>query len=430
MVTDQAIEAQLQAEHFTEVAEIETELQLFADLNGQSAEDVVARIVEHAVDRGASDVFLSSGVDEVLVSMRRMGVVEHIGALPADLGRRALSYLRTVTQVKLDERRRPQDGRWRFPSSNPRQLDLRLNTIPTLHGESIALRLLVRDSHLLKLESLGFEGPQLNTVRNLLSSTGGLILVTGPTGSGKTTALYAFLHALHDGKRKIHTLEDPIEYAVRGLHQTQVQETYGADFHEMLRGVVRQSPDVVMIGEVRDTQTAETAVRAASSGVLVLASMHATRATSAIQSLVARGVSPYFLASSLRAVMCQRLIRTLLPSARLKLDMSHAPQMFEDVAEWLQGDEGKFVYAAQPGVKPSEAYGGRTGIFEILTMTKKLRQSLTTGDSADEMDSKILEEEMFDFHRVALLKAAKGITTFDELQRVVPILDSPLGLSE
>ena len=295
-----------------------------------------------------------------------------------------------------------------------------MSTIPTLYGESIALRILLRDSQLHDLRALGFEGPQLNTTRGLLSSTGGLVLVTGPTGSGKTTTLYACLHALNDGSRKIHTLEDPIEYAVRGFHQTQVHEFHGADFHDMLRGVVRQSPDVIMIGEVRDRPTAETAVRAASGGVLVFASMHATRATSAIQSLLSLGLPPHFLASALRAVIGQRLIRMLSADARLCLDLPDAAHMFNDVAQWLEGTDTSKIYAARPELHPLEAYSGRTGVFEIVTMTPALRQSIVNSESTDELSRKVREEGMFDLQRAGLLKVAKGITSFDELQRCLP----------
>jgi type II secretory ATPase GspE/PulE/Tfp pilus assembly ATPase PilB-like protein len=394
------------------------------ELSTQPAQVAVARLIEHAVDSKASDLFFSCADGEIIVSMRCLSIVQHVGRLPWDFGVRCLAYMRTMCEIKLEERRRPQDGRWRFALANGKLVDLRVNTIPTLHGESFAIRILLRDSHLQQWEALGFVGPQVNTLRSILNSPGGLVLVTGPTGSGKTTTLYAFLHALNDGRRKIHTLEDPIEYAVRGLHQTQVLEFHGADFHDMLRGVIRQSPDVIMIGEVRDRPTAETAVRAANSGQLVFATLHSTRAAGAIYSLLNLGAPPYFVASSLRAVIGQRLIRTLSQQNRVQIDLSHATHIFEEVSQWLEGSDGQTVYAAQPGLNPAEAYSGQTGIYEILTATQVIRQLIEEGASADAIASKALEEGMFDFRRASLLQIAKGVTSFDEAQRVVPMSEA------
>lgn len=394
------------------------------DQKNLTPEQIVTLIVNHAVQLGASDIFFSCNETDVSVAVRHLGIVKHVTSLPTELGLRCNAYVRTMSKMKFGERRHPQDGRWVFTAGDGKVLDLRLNSLPTLYGESIAVRLLQRDSNLQKLESLGFVGPQLGTLVSTLHSNSGLVLVTGPTGSGKTTSIYACLHYLNDGRRKIHTIEDPVEYSVTGLHQSQIDANHGADFADMLRGVIRQGPDVIMIGEVRDRNTAETAVRAANSGQLVFASLHASVAATAIQSLLTLGVSPYFLCTSLLAVICQRLIRTLQPQSRVPIDLTNAPHTFDEIRPWLEYGQGGTAFAASADGDCNEGYSGRSGVFEVMTPTPTIRRMITDMRPAGEIQSQAVDEGMLDFRRASLLKVAQGVTTFDEMQRILPTGDT------
>lgn len=383
------------------------------------AEDIVVRLFDRAVEMRASDVFFNCHENDVEVTVRHLGAIQTLARMPRELGFRCLQHIRAAAGLRFDERRHPQDGRWVYRLGTDAVIDLRLNTMPTIYGESIAVRLLVRNAQFGRLETLGLVGPQLPTLQRLLHSPGGILLITGPTGCGKTTTLYACLHNLNDGTRAIHTIEDPVEYAVRGLRQTQVDEINGAGFAEMVRAVIRQNPDVIMIGEIRDQATAETAVRAANSGQLVFATLHAPVAAAAVQSMLALGVPPYFLSSSLLAVIAQRLVRTLDPATRIAVDLSAAPNIFEEVRSWLAKDEGQVVYTA-PG---EHGYTSQSGVFELMTLTPALREMISECQPAGILARKSSEEGMIDFRRAGLIKVAQGLTSFEELQRVLPDAD-------
>lgn len=388
---------------------------------GLAPEQVVTMLVNHAAQLRVSDLFLSCNEHDVTASVRHLGIVERMAVFPVDLGLRCIAHIRAMARLKFGEKRHPQDGRWVVRLGDGSHLDLRLNTIPTLYGESLAMRLLDRDSHLRQIDSLGFVGPQLATLKSMLHANSGLFLITGSTGCGKTTTLYACLHHLNNGHRKIHTIEDPIEYSVPGLHQTQVEATStsgGADFAEMLRGVMRQGPDVIMIGEVRDQMTADTAVRAANSGQLMFATLHSATAAGAVQSLLSLGVSPYFLCTSMLAVIGQRLMRTLSTKSRRPLEVAPQPSVFDEVRPWLESPEAVTPFAAGEG--PDGGYDGRTGVFEILALSPALRGMVLATRPARELHQKALEEGMVDFRRAALLKIAQGLTTFEEMQRILP----------
>ena len=398
-----------------------------AQLERFSPELAMALLVDYAVRLGASDLFLSSGERDVRIAVRQLGIVKEIARMSSEQGARCMFHIRAAAGLKYDERRKPQDGRWVRHRQGGPSIDLRLNTMPTLHGESMAMRILIRDSQLLSLESLGLAHPQQGMLMSWLQSPSGLILVTGPTGAGKTTTLYACLQRLNDGRRKIHTIEDPIEYAVDGLLQSQVDDLNGPDYRQLLRAVLRQSPDVVMIGEVRDAMAAETAVRAANSGQLVFATLHAPVAVGAIQSMLGMGVHPHFLCSSLLGVIGQRLVRTLNPETRVRLDLSHAPQTFAEVQPWLEPGEGGAVYAAADGAGADEGFQGRCGIYELLNMSPALADLIAAGRPSSEISRKAVEEGMLDFRRASLIKVAQGATSFDEVLRVVPTADQWVG---
>jgi general secretion pathway protein E len=391
------------------------------NVNDLPPDKAVARLIEHGADLFVSDLFFVTNENHVAVQVRHLGTVRLLSILTLDLGRRCLAHIKAVAGMDITERRRSLDGRWIYERPSGPALDLRINTIPTLYGEDFTLRLLVRDSYLLALDNLGLLRRNYNHLLGMLNNPSGLILVTGPTGAGKTTTLYACLSYLNNGTRKINTIEDPIEYAVEGIRQSQVNPNVELGFTELLRSVLRQAPDVIMIGEIRDPLTAETAVRAANSGHLVLATLHAPVAAGAVQSMLALDVHPHFLASSFLGAVAQRLIRTLCPACKQAYDLSAAPQTFDEVRRWLEPGEGQQLYGPKGCAECRRiGYTRRTGVFEVLPTSRALRQMILARQPTQVLHQKAVEEGMMEFRQSALLKVAQGQTSVEEVFRAIP----------
>lgn len=384
-------------------------------------DQAVAELILYAVQMPASDLFLANNHDNVSISVRHLGIVKPLAWVSKEDGKRFISHVKAMAEMDVAQMRRPLDGRWVHEPQPGRKVDLRVNTIPTLYGEDLTIRLLEHGVGRLELPTLGFHDKDLRDLISLLNKPNGLILVTGPTGAGKTTTLYACLRYLHDGTRKINTIEDPVEYELEGVRQSQVNARIDLDFPELLRAVMRQSPDVIMVGEIRDTVTASTAVRAANSGHLVFATLHAPVAAAAVDSLLAFGVHPHFLSTSLLGILTQRLVRTLCPHCKVAYDISGAPHMFNDVKHWLEPGQGNFIYAA-PGCERcrQEGYNDRTSVYEVLRVTSEVRRMIFNRCSARELHTKVVEQGMLDLRRSALLKVAAGITSMEEMVRVIP----------
>lgn len=352
--------------------------------------------------------------------MRRMGMIEPITQLSKEKGAVFCNRIKALASMDLAERRRPADGRW-SEQLDGRQVDFRVNSLMTLKGEDLALRLLARRGEGYGMEELGMVGNQLVHVKSMLTSMSGLLVVTGPTGAGKTTTLYSMLERLNDGTRKINTLEDPVEFAVPGIRQSQVNEKIDLGFGELLRGILRQGPDVIMIGEIRDEDTAQTAVRAANSGHLVLSTLHSPVAAGAVQSMLALGVRPFFLANSLLGIVAQRLVRQLSPVSRIPYDMSHSPETFDEVREYLGPGQGKVIFG--PNTEDPHSSGGyvsQTGLFEVMTMNRRLRELIADARPSAEIHHAAVQRGMLDFRLAALLHVARGITCVSEMSRVTP----------
>jgi type II secretory ATPase GspE/PulE/Tfp pilus assembly ATPase PilB-like protein len=394
-------------------------------IEGDSIEGATEQLLAHAAKLGASDIFFCSNEQCVVAQVRHLGVVRPIAVMPLEQGKRVITLIKTRTLLDLAEKRRPQEGRWIFhhqgEGGEGTVYDLRISTIPTAYGEDMALRLLDRTSKLFTLDSLGMTRSQRNILGGVLDSPGGLVLFTGPTGSGKTATMYTCLQRLNNGKRKINTIEDPIEYNVDGVRQSQVNPVIGLGFSELLRSVMRQSPDVIMIGEIRDQETASIAVRAANSGHLVMATIHAVAAAGAIQSMRALGVHPHFLATGLRCVVAQRLLRTLCPSCKTYFDLADAPHTFDEIAPLLGPGDGKLLWAAR-GCNEClmSGYAGRTGVFELMPISRDLRNLISENHTIHEIRAKAAEEKMLEFRHAALLKVAHGETSTEEVFRAIP----------
>ncbi len=389
------------------------------DLPQIEPDEAVETVLDYVARVNGSDIFFHMNEKSMEIAMRRLGTVQRLCLVPCNLGRHMISHVKALAGMNISEHRRPMDGRWIYKRGD-RRLDLRINSVATLFGEDMTLRMWDQDG-LRRIETLGLPRASLNTLTGLLKSPSGLILVTGPTGTGKTTTLYACLDYLNDGTRKISTLEDPVEYAIPRVRQVPVNHRLKLDFPELLRNVLRQAPDVIMIGEIRDEPTVTTAVRAANSGHLVLATLHSPVAAGAVQSMLALGAHPYFLSSCLLAVVAQRLIRTLCTHCRVAYDISEAPQTFDSIKSLLGPNEGKLIYGPGRCDQCFEVgYAQRTGLFEIMTMTREMRKMIAGERTTEEIEQEAIKSGMIEFRRSSMLKVAQGVTSMEEILRDVP----------
>jgi type II secretory ATPase GspE/PulE/Tfp pilus assembly ATPase PilB-like protein len=394
-----------------------------AGIQSLEPREALAAILAQATKVEASDLFLQPYGTHYVVSTRQMGIVRPMVIVSNEQGMALVNSIKSAAGLDLAERRHPLDGRWSYQVGEA-SYDFRINTIGTHYGEDMVIRLLATGGGSLRLEDLGLVGNQFSDLRAVLNSSSGLLLVTGPVGAGKSTTLYACLNALNDGSKMIITLEDPIEKLIKGIRQCQVLPKIGIGFGELLRGVLRQSPDVIMIGEIRDEETAQTAVRAANSGHLVLTTLHSPLAAGAIQSMLAFGVNPYFLANSLVGVVAQHLVRRLSPKTRKMYDVSHSPDTFSDVKPYLQPGQGNVIYG--PDVNDPDSQGGyigQTGLFEVLTVNRKMKELIANSASSADIHRAALERGMLDFSRAALLKTAQGITGIEDIGRLIPAVE-------
>ena len=414
------------------------------DVSKLPIDKAVAALIDRAAQLGASDLFFVTNEQHVAVHMRHLGIMRLLSVVSPETGRRYLAHVKAMAGMDMGgAARKPMDGRWIYesealdeapsemnegdddtaPAARPlidANVDLRISVIPTLHGEDFAIRLLGRGLQAHRLESLGMTREQLADFSAMIESPGGLIVLTGPTGSGKTATLYAALMRLNNGRRKINTIEDPIEYAVDGLRQSQVNPVTGLGFPELLRGALRQSPDVVMIGEIRDEETARTAVHAANSGILVFATIHAPAASNAVQSLRSLGVHNHFLATSLRGVVSQRLLRTLC-DCKTSFDLSDAPYTFDDVRPMLGDGEGRTLFAARGcAACHGTGYASRAGVFEVMRVSRTIRDLISDNAPTHAIRAAASREGMLEFRQAALLKVARGQTSTEEMFRVIP----------
>jgi type II secretory ATPase GspE/PulE/Tfp pilus assembly ATPase PilB-like protein len=390
------------------------------ELAGKEPDQAVPELIEHAAKLRVSDLFFNTNEDHVEVSVRHLGIIRAIGSINLDVGRRCISFVKTQADMNISERRRPMDGRWLYTRRSGHRLDLRINTVPTLYGEDCTLRILDQEYRLLSLDQLGLSPTVKGQLERVLSNPSGLILVTGPTEAGKSTTLYACLNHLNTGDKKISTIEDPIEYSLKGIRQSQTNNAIGLNFDDLLRSVLRQAPDVIMIGEIRDSETARTAVRAAVSGHMVLTTLHAPVATAAIHTLLRLDVNAHLVANSLLGVVSQRLLRTLCKTCKKSYELP-ATQLYDEVRADLLPSQGQHLFG--PHGCPEcmmTGYAGRTGVFEMLPVTPAIRRLIDEKAGVNELRKQALEDGLVEFRRSALLKVAQGMTSIEEIVRVLP----------
>ena len=365
-------------------------------------------LVEQAVAAGASDLHLEAMRDAVRVRIRVDGLLRELVRLPLAAHSTLVTQLKVAANMDIAEKRVPQDGRIALELDG-RSVDLRLSTLPTTLGEKIAIRLLAQQE-LLQLEELGFTQANLACYRRLFTQPNGLILLTGPTGSGKTSTLYATLAELDAATRNIITLEDPVEYSLPGINQVAVNRRSGMTFAKGLRAIVRQDPDVIMLGEIRDEETAGIAVQAALTGHLVLSTLHTNSAAGAVYRLLDMGIAPYLLAAALRGVVAQRLVRRLCPACRRQRTATAAERSFLGAA----------IVWEQQGCEQcqSAGYRGRVAVQEVLPLTTSLQQLVLQRAPVEELEQAARAEGLRSLAEDAAAKALDGLTTVQELWRV------------
>lgn len=373
------------------------------------------RISGIAVREQASDVHVTAQRDGAPLALRLDGRLYGQGALIGDIGQRLVNHVKVLARLDVSERRRPQDGSLRCEVDG-RPVDLRISTLPTIHGEDLSVRILDRASGLMRVAQLGATASQTAQINGLLTCPSGLILVSGSTGAGKTTTLYALVQQLADGSRKIVTIEDPVEYDLPGVSQSAVCARLGLDYATLLRSVLRQDPNIIMLGEIRDAQTAATVVRAANSGRLVLATSHATSAAAAVESLTALGAHPYYVARALRGVISQTLVRRLCRYCAERLDETVDEPIFTDVRTLLSpGETPALSMARGCGHCRHTGYRERVGVFEVMTVSDELRHGITEAMPAARIHEIARSEGMIPIADAARLAALRGMTTIEEL---------------
>jgi general secretion pathway protein E len=378
---------------------------------------LVSLLITNALEMRASDIHIEPFENRLIVRYRIDGVLHEVESPPRRLSAAVISRIKIMASLDIAERRLPQDGRIRLRVQG-KEIDLRVSTVPTMHGESVVMRILDKGGVALDFAKLGFEDDALKVFLDVLLQPHGILLVTGPTGSGKTTTLYTALDRLNQPDVKILTVEDPVEYEMAGINQIQVKPQIDLTFANALRSIVRQDPDVIMIGEIRDLETAQIAVQSALTGHLVLSTVHTNDAPSTVNRLLDMGVEDYLLTSTVIGILAQRLVRRLCPHCR---DPYVAlPELVEQMRlrRYVEGDGDITLWHAKGCSQcANTGYVGRVCITEMMPMTDGLRRLVMKHETAAELRAEAISVGMITMYEDGLRKAVKGVTTFEEVLR-------------
>lgn len=375
---------------------------------------VVNLIIENAVKDRASDIHVEPGEYNVRVRYRIDGVLYEKETLPARMYSAVSSRIKLLSQMNIAERRLPQDGRIKVSAAG-RNIDIRVSTIPTVYGESVVMRLLDKEASFITLEDIGFDRTILDIYEDVIKKPYGMILITGPTGSGKSTTLYASLAVINSMEKKIITVEEPVEYLMPGINQIQVRPKIGLTFASGLRHIVRQDPDIIMVGEIRDMETASIAIHAALTGHLLFSTLHTNDAPGAITRLMDMGIENYLVASTLICVMAQRLVRRICPLCKMREELP------EDVLQKISANIREVWTGKGCDACSGTGYKGRIGIFEVLPVSGPIRELIMKRATIKEMKDKAIALGMRTLREDGLEKVRKGITTIDEVLRVTQV---------
>ncbi len=370
----------------------------------------VNNIIHKAIDNGISDIHFEPYEDFFRVRYRLDGVLQKVGELRLRQKDAVISRIKIMANLDIAEKRRPQDGRIKFDQKD-NSVDLRVSTLPTNFGEKIVLRILDKSNQRLELDVLGFTQKNLESFRRALGYPYGMILVTGPTGSGKTTTLYSALNELNTEEVNITTIEDPIEYNLQGINQMHVRSDIGLDFSQALRAILRQDPNIIMVGEIRDRETAEIAIRAALTGHLVFSTLHTNDAPSAVTRLLDMGIEPFLVASSVRLVIAQRLVR------KVCLNCKNITETDPDLLQEL-GMEQETTKVGEGCEQCSDTgYQGRTALIELIESSSKLQELINDRSGAAKLKEQAVREGMTTLREKGIQKIKEGITTPSEVLR-------------
>lgn len=388
---------------------------------------IVAGIINLAVESKASDVHMEPFGDEFLVRYRVDGQLSEVLRLPMSLQPAMVSRVKILSKLKLDESRVPQDGRFDVTVSGQREIDIRVSTLPTVHGEKVVMRLLDKSEGIYTLEKLGLAGEGFNRLVTAIKQAYGVVLSTGPTGSGKTTTLYAILQRVATTNVNVITLEDPVEYEMKGINQSQIKDKIGFTFAEGLRSVLRQDPNIIMVGEVRDGETASMVTHAALTGHLVLSTLHTNNAAGALPRLINMGIEPFLITSAINAVVGQRLVRRLCPNCRQKFELPAAvrSEIDEELKKIVAQSavEAKRIpaeinfYRSVGCDQCTNGYRGRVGLFEVLVMSPAIEDLAVRKAPAVDIERTAITEGMITMKQDGILKVLEGVTTLDEVLR-------------
>jgi len=383
---------------------------------------IVSTILEFAIRARASDVHIEPTLDKTRVRYRIDGILQEKLILPKSVHEALVSRIKVLSDMKIDEKRIPQDGRFNFKADGA-EIDLRVSTLPTVHGEKIVMRLLKKSGGVPTMPELGLRGRGLKNLEDAILRPHGIILICGPTGSGKTTSLYSILSKINTTKVNIVTLEDPVEYQIAGVNQVQINPAAGLTFASGLRSFLRQDPNIIMVGEIRDRETTDLAVQASLTGHLVFSTIHTKSASQAMPRLADMGAEPFLLASTLTAIMAQRICRRICNAC--KETYEPPPDVVADVKKILgplyplkEGDKLMFSRGKGCPECANTGYLGRIGIFEVLPVTEKIARLIIERSAALDIEKVAVEEGMITLKQDGYLKAIEGITTIEEVLRV------------
>jgi type IV pilus assembly protein PilB len=376
----------------------------------------INKVLLDAIKIGASDIHFEPYEKSYRVRFRTDGILHEVAKPPMALAGRMSSRLKVMSQMDISERRMPQDGRIKMKISKKRAIDFRVNTLPCLFGEKVVLRILDPSSAQMGIDALGYEPEQKEMFMHALSQPQGMILVTGPTGSGKTVSLYTGLNILNEPERNISTAEDPVEINLDGINQCHVNPKVGLTFAEALRSFLRQDPDIIMVGEIRDLETAEISIKAAQTGHMVMSTLHTNSAAETITRLLNMGVPAFNIATSVNLIIAQRLGRRLCSHCAEPVELPKDILLEEGFIEADLDDMN--LMKAVGCDKCTGGYKGRVGIYEVVRNTAALSQIIMDGGNSIELDKQARKEGFNDLRRSALLKAAQGLTSLEEVNRV------------
>ncbi len=374
----------------------------------------VQLMIAEAVKQRASDIHVEPMEDRLRIRYRIDGILQEVNAPPKRLQGAVLSRIKIMAEMDIAEKRKPQDGRIKINVSG-RELDIRVSALPATHGESIVMRLLNKEVGLVGLEELGFHPTDYKRFKSLIKRPNGIILVTGPTGSGKTTTLYAALKELNRPDVKIITAENPVEYNISGINQSQVKASIGMSFQRILRAMLRQAPNIILVGEIRDSETAEIAIQAALTGHLVFSTLHTNDATGALTRLIDMGVKPFLVASSIQASMSQRLVRVLCPHCK-EPETNPDPSLLAGLGIKPEDLRGRKIYRAVGCDQcRNTGYRGRKGIFELMEMNSVLREMVFRKEPLSKMQEQARLSGMVTLLEDGVRKVFDGLTTLEEV---------------